>query len=78
MDKMLPAKLQNLDVELNLEEIETELELKTEFENKMNAHLGIANVTNYKGKANQILLIRQHERNIQLNQTNIVSLSIMF
>ncbi|XP_061194795.1 uncharacterized protein LOC133202955 [Saccostrea echinata] len=73
MDKMLPAKLMNLDVELTLEDIEEELELKSEFENKMNAHLGISNVTNYKEKTNQIFLIRQHEREIQLNQTNITA-----
>ncbi|XP_062602879.1 uncharacterized protein LOC134264616, partial [Saccostrea cucullata] len=73
MDKMLPAKLMNLDVELNLDDIEEEMELKSEFENKMNAHLGISNVTNYKEKSNQIFLLRQHEREIQLNQTNITA-----
>lgn len=77
MDKMLPAKLQNLDVDLNLEDIEAELALKTEFENKMNAHKGLSNVTNYRGKANQVLLVRQHVRGIQQSQVNLVSAKLV-
>lgn len=73
MDKMLPEKLQNLDEDLILEDIIKEMELKTEFENKMNAHLGISNVTNYKEKASQVFLVRQHVRSIQQTQVNLVS-----
>lgn len=73
MEKMLPTKLQNLDVDLNLEDIEAELDLKTEFENKMNAHKGLTNVTSYREKANQVLLVRQHVRGIQQSQVNLVS-----
>lgn len=73
MEKMLPTKLQNLDVDLNLEDIEAELDLKTEFENKMNAHKGLTNVTSYREKANQVFLVRQHVRGIQQSQVNLVS-----
>lgn len=52
MDKMLLVKLQNLDVDLNLEDIEVEFVLKIEFENKMNVYKGLLNVINYRGKVN--------------------------